>query len=380
MFLPRPYPDELVGSLLHRAERQLGIGRERLLLRLTGHKLSSHSFLITQYAGIAEAYGFSMEEFLHKHTVLQYMTAFMRTEERQRAFSQFVDERRNRSSTASLVRRAVMGEQWLRLCPNCVENELRQYGESYWHRVHQFSGVEMCVQHSVDLRMAMFRICRASGIPPPHEVASVPNTLAPDIPRALKLAIAAASAKALWTVANQDFLVQTYQVRVREFGYVYIGGKLHGALLAHDLGTFFGQPFLSRYDSAIGTSRKGRWPAKLLHASSHHATTFKHILLNVFLDSSPTPSVSRVDFEVRRRPKHRDWRKIEHEAIAALTAEVARHEAAGTRANLEDLYGLARIRSVVKGHKHQIPRLMSWIEQFKKSPQSARIPGRRPRQ
>ncbi|NMM75879.1 hypothetical protein B2J88_37255 [Rhodococcus sp. SRB_17] len=378
MFLPRPYPDEVVGSLLHRAERQLGIGREQLLMRLTGHPLSSHSFLMTPYDGVAHAFGLSLEKFLREHTVLPYMTAFMPTGERRRAISALVDAHGRQGRTASLVRRSVTGKIWLRLCLSCVKEELKSFGESYWHRVHQVTGVEVCVKHDCNLCVTPLRISRDSGIPPPHEVFDYQSA---DlcISRATAAAVARASAEALWIVKDEDFLPLAYQNRVKDLGYVYMRSRTHGALLAHDLKAFFGEFYLDKYGCAIGTGRKGLWPAKLLHASGQHATTFKHILLRVFLDSTPTPSSSRVEFEGRRKPRPRDWHQIELDAITQLAAEVERHRAAGTRVSAADLYDLAHIRSIVRGHKGQIPQLMAWIEHFKMSPQSARIPGRRPR-
>lgn len=380
MSLLRPYPDELVGSLLHRAERQLGIGREQLLWRLTGHRLSSHSFLITQYRGIAQACGMSPTEFLLAHSVLPYMTAYLRTAERERLISLLGGNALNdQRPTASLVRRSILGDPWLRLCPSCVEEELKKYGESFWHRAHQLCGVAVCVIHGIDLLGTEHRINRSHGIPPPHQVSrfqSVPET---GIPRGTKLAIAAASFQALSWPRDYERWLGDYQKLVRQLGYLYFGEKIHGALLAHDLQAFFGEPFLARYGCQIGVSHKTRWPAKLLQESAHHATTFKYVLLEVFLEGQPVPSASRVDFKKRHKPKVRNWAHIELEAIDCLDNEVARHKAAGTRVNLEDLYDYARIRAVVKGHKQKVPRLMDWIAEFKKSPQSTRVPGRRPR-
>jgi hypothetical protein len=71
---------------------------------------------------------------------------------------------------------------------------------------------------------------------------------------------------------------------------------------------------------------------------------------------------------------------IEREAIDCLTIEVARRKAEGTRVSLGELYEHARIEGVIKGKKHEVPKIMAWLEKFKYSPQSSRIPGRRPRQ
>nr|WP_315494203.1 TnsD family Tn7-like transposition protein [uncultured Rhodoferax sp.] len=205
------------------------------------------------------------------------------------------------------------------------------------------------------------------------------RTTSPEPSPTISIAIATASTAALWREYDAHSLAETYQQRAKELGYVYLGGKVHGALLAHDLLNFYGADFLRRYGCLKGSGPRLLWPGKLLQPAAQTSTTFKHILLKVFLDSHPTPSTNRIDFEGRRRPKPRDWPQIEREAIECFTAEVSRHRQAGTRVNLEDLYDVAGIHSIVKTKKHQIPALMAWIEQFKKSPQSTRIPGRRPR-
>jgi hypothetical protein len=378
MYLPRPYPDELVGSMLHRAERIFGIGRETLLLRLTGRKLSSHSFLITPYAGIAHSVGMSFESFLGAHTVFPYLTAFQEEDERLRLISELERSHTVLRATASLARRAVLGEAWLRFCPVCVEWELKRYGESYWHRMHQLCGVSICSDHKAELYTASAAISRSPRIPPPHEMANSRTTNPGPTPN-ISIAIAMASTAALWRVYDACSLAETYQQRARELGYVYLGGKVHGALLAHDLLSFYGADFLRKYGCMGDSGPRLGWPGKMLQASAHNSTTFKHILMKVFLDSNPTPSTSRVDFEGRRRPKTRNWQRIEREAIDCLIAEVSRHQQAGTRVNLEDLYDAAHIRSIVRTKKNMIPALVAWIEQFKKSPESSRIPGRRPR-
>jgi hypothetical protein len=364
--------------MLHRAERILGIGREPLLWRLTGHKLSAHSFLITPYAGIAHAFGMSFESFLGAHTVFPYLTAFQEDDERLRLLSELERSHTVLRATASLVRRAVLGEAWLRFCPVCVEFELKRYGESYWHRMHQLCGVSICSDHKVGLYTSPAAISRAPRIPPPHEMANS-HTTSPEPSPTISIAIAMASTAALWRIYDARSLAETYQQRARELGYVYLGGKVHGALLAHDLLNFYGTDFLRRYGCLEDSGPRLRWPGKMFQASAHNSTTFKHILLQVFLDSNPAPSNNRIDFEGRRQPKPRDWQQIEREAIECLTAAVSRHQQAGTRVNLEDLYDIAGIHSIVKTKKHQIPALMAWVEQFKKSPQSTRIPGRRPR-
>ena len=39
----------------------------------------------------------------------------------------------------------------LRYCPLCAQEDRRQYGEAYWHRVHQIPGVIVCAKHELFL-------------------------------------------------------------------------------------------------------------------------------------------------------------------------------------------------------------------------------------
>ena len=379
MILTRPYPDELVGSFLHRTARQLGLGQEKLLFRLTGRNLSTHSLLMTVYPGIADAAGMPFEELLLEHTVLPYVTAFMKPTERAVLVSELLSVGSTPRPTSSLVASSVVGEYGLRVCPRCMRWELENFGETYWHRTHQVSGVRICAVHMCTLLETELPITRSLAFPPPNEVRYLYRCptfgLAPEIHES----IAALTAFALSSRGGLGEQASRYMSRTRELGYVYLGGKAHSTLLSQDLLTFYGAYFLERYDCVISEKKKGRWPSRLLSASAGQSTTFKHILLQSFLESNPSPSASRIEFEGRNQPKRRDWSAFQAEAIRALSAEVRRHEIAGTRVNLEALYDLAGIRSAVKTKKERIPALMQWIENFKASPQSNRIPRRRPR-
>lgn len=39
------------------------------------------------------------------------------------------------------------GEQYLRFCPLCAEDDRKTYGETYWHRKHQIRNMSVCTKH-----------------------------------------------------------------------------------------------------------------------------------------------------------------------------------------------------------------------------------------
>ncbi|MBD2211882.1 TniQ family protein [Nostoc linckia FACHB-104] len=39
-------------------------------------------------------------------------------------------------------------KKFLKFCPVCLEEEIQQYGEPYWHRSHQIPGIYVCLNHN----------------------------------------------------------------------------------------------------------------------------------------------------------------------------------------------------------------------------------------
>jgi hypothetical protein len=64
----------------------------------------------------------------------------------------------------------------LRVCPECRISDLKNYGETYFHRLHQIPGVDVCGQHLVRLRevsVSREDICRARFVCAGDRLASV---------------------------------------------------------------------------------------------------------------------------------------------------------------------------------------------------------------
>src|SRR4030095_7232407 len=51
-------------------------------------------------------------------------------------------------SRVGTIFHAKMRPEFLRYCPACVAEDRWQYGEAYWHRLHQVPGVIVCPHHA----------------------------------------------------------------------------------------------------------------------------------------------------------------------------------------------------------------------------------------
>src|SRR6266404_1888258 len=60
---------------------------------------------------------------------------------------------------AGIIAGRINPPEFFRTCPVCDEEHLARHGETYWHRLHQIRGVEVCPVHSVFLESTNVKLC-----------------------------------------------------------------------------------------------------------------------------------------------------------------------------------------------------------------------------
>lgn len=90
-----------------------------------------------------------LEDIIMKHTMFPYYGRFLKSERRMEAFDSLVNMRTDYRRLLPIPKS--MAVRYLRYCPICVQNDRAQYGETYWHRVHQMVGVDICPIHHCQL-------------------------------------------------------------------------------------------------------------------------------------------------------------------------------------------------------------------------------------
>lgn len=149
----RLLPDELLTSGLVRTSRHAQLPISVVAEFLTGRvKWRPSFFQIGQVRTLAKAFDMTPTELLSRHTVFTYATAFMEPDV-------FAGSLANALSTGTAAR--AMGSTiqsvsdhvpWRQFCFQCVHEDLRRWGESYWHRKHNLPGVVICTAHGCVLR------------------------------------------------------------------------------------------------------------------------------------------------------------------------------------------------------------------------------------
>ena len=149
-YFPEPYEDELAYSLFARFYMKSGYTTLRDVMdvlyvnkwyradTLFFNKLKPEVVdIITQ--------NISMQEFVERHTMFPYYARFIKKERREKAVQSMIIMDGNYHNLLPIPNS--IHDRYLRYCPDCVKYDRENHGETYWHRIHQMDGINVCPIH-----------------------------------------------------------------------------------------------------------------------------------------------------------------------------------------------------------------------------------------
>lgn len=155
-FFPEPLPDELLYSVCARYSDRVQYPHSKILMQELFEKYwakATYDFptgLNHLIAVLPPGHGYTTFELINNHTMLPFYSPFCPLLRVKRVREEMLQD--NKVPIPALLGILYHRRQnWLRFCPICAENDFKQYGEPYWHRLHQASGVEVCPIHAVFL-------------------------------------------------------------------------------------------------------------------------------------------------------------------------------------------------------------------------------------
>lgn len=380
--LPKPYPDEVVGSILVRASRHTGLPWKRLLRTIYESQRSTASFLLGENLGpLTYRAGLEPRALLFEHTMFPYAIAFMAPATQSQLTAKALATRRGEDSLASLTKNISHSVPFRRVCKECIQDDLTLYGESYWHRQHMLPGVTVCLSHSSPLFETGIELrgrAQTSVALLPHEV----GDLQPTAPLTSQLA---SSVAAISVAALQGRLpkvrdrLQRYRAKAAALGYLLPSGDIAGSAVAHMLRNRFGPEYLGWVDCPVVTGPKNIWPALMVRPGGvSNFASAKHVLMEAFLDLGigPTDDMSSIYRAPGKRT--RDYSRMDTLTLAQLQSRVRLAAASGERITMQALLVEVGAWSAFKHHRHLFPKTGAFLQDFKQSDQSERQLGGRP--
>src|SRR5260221_9531895 len=156
-----PYWDELLYSVWARyGDRVRYPYKTRVLQELFGKTKIRPSIDLPCYLkyfidNLPLGHEYTADYFVDHHTLLPFYGAFFPSER-----LKSLKEQMNTDDPTGLHYRAgisggIPAPSRLRYCAGCVEEDRVQFGECYWHRLHQVPGVELCPIHNMMLEESL---------------------------------------------------------------------------------------------------------------------------------------------------------------------------------------------------------------------------------
>jgi hypothetical protein len=164
-FFPDPRPDELLYSICTRYFDWLQYpSRKSVFRELFGSAKATAiidlpSRLDNFVAALPLGHCYTIERLIDEHTLLPFYSPFLPSER----VSHLRHDMEGDNGLLAQMRSGITGScihlpKWLRFCPLCAEEDEKQFGDRYWHRLHQVPGVEVCPIHQVFLENSEARV------------------------------------------------------------------------------------------------------------------------------------------------------------------------------------------------------------------------------
>ncbi len=151
VYFPTIYPDELVYSWFCRYYVHSGCFTHKAAMQELYCKRSdnpSKEFIghLNPQAKAKVGSICPLDKLVLHHTMFPQYARFIPLEQKQSALYRLEHDACDVHHLFSVLPR-VDGEQYMKFCPLCAQEDRETYGETYWHRKHQIRNMSICTKH-----------------------------------------------------------------------------------------------------------------------------------------------------------------------------------------------------------------------------------------
>jgi len=151
-FLPELYSDELVYSWLSRYYVKSGclsfayVVEDLYVHQYTRPDIEFLNEMKLDVMELIDRYC-NIEQLVQRHTMFSSYGRFLPLERKQEAYEALLRMHGNFNNLLSIPKNQRGTGRFLRYCPICAREDREQHGETYWHRIHQIEGIQICRRH-----------------------------------------------------------------------------------------------------------------------------------------------------------------------------------------------------------------------------------------
>ena len=300
-FLPNPYPDELLYSTLARYHIRSGNTSSKITLQelyndtktiATTDLPSNIDALIKQLPPLSSH---TANNLINNHTLYPFYASFL---PQQRAImiqkSMKGQYGGHIHAFTGISASSIPTPQFFRFCSDCLKQDEQEYGEIYWHRIHQTPGVLVCPYHGTPLHNSTVNYqglnqhkYEAASLENCRENASVPNYSV----KALKI-LCQISQDIAWLFNHQqlpqplDWYRQRYLNLLIDKKLATASKRVYQKQLIDEFIFFFGQEVLENLSSMIDNKDDHNWLSSIVRKNRKSFHPIRHLLMMIFLKGS----------------------------------------------------------------------------------------------
>lgn len=308
-FFPEPYPNELLYSLCARYSERVSYPNKKTTVEELFGSIGVSAIVdfpsnINRFISVLPPeHRFSSDEIINDNTLFPFFEPFLPT-----ARTKLI--RKEMKTTAGNYLMARVGVKvkqiqplsYLRFCSDCVVEDRKRYGETYWHRLPQIAGINVCPDHQCFLSDTTIKFGRESS----SYFIPADSNIKEDFPEYLNLdsvdhRILLKMAKdAQWLLSENRSVIETETIRFRYYnsllrkGFAYYNGRIRNSKLIDAFNEFFSSELLK----CIGIiPEQNNWLLKILMSSKTEVSfhPVRHLLVMTFLEM--TAEEFFLDFE-----------------------------------------------------------------------------------
>ncbi len=297
---PVPYPDELFYSICARfADRvryqtQAGVPLDLFGAPQPNQSMEFPSRLEHLVANLPPGHPTTVKVLVLHHTMFPYYAPFLPADRVDRIWDSMKGELSRGWTSYARVSGAVNRSKWLRFCKECVAQDRKTYGETYWHRTHQLPGYEICGIHGTALlssQVPVRRRRRLALFEPAELVVDDTGITEFPIPTEWHEFLRRLSSDINWLLVNPetsyedpDLIRKRHRGFVGDAGLMNRNGTLQLQRLNRCVQAYYPEGLLDFLACNFNPNSKHSWAANLVKArSDHEQHPLHHLLMIQFL-------------------------------------------------------------------------------------------------
>ena len=232
---------------------------------------------------------YTVEYFIYRHTLFPYLAAFIDADRAEKIIQHM---RRGKGAipyiSIGIVSSSISLNQYFRFCPKCFKEDMEKYGEPYWHRLHQITGVFICPKHKVPINDSIELV--RGGNRQRYVNASTENCVAVE---EIKYSDCIME-KMLWMAEDVEILLNNrflhreqqwfrdqFRAKLIEKGYARMNNFIFQKELKQDIQSFYSVEYLQLVQSPI--TKNSGWLETIIRKNDRITNPLRYLLLARFL-------------------------------------------------------------------------------------------------